>query len=118
MTTANPKVVQSLLQTARDEDVEVACNAIQSLASLGDRSIVPCLMQERDAVRAELNAGDRLVDASEARREMALTMGIISLLTPAECEALVERADEFEKYMVRRKFTVSSVEEFWGPLRS
>jgi len=118
MTAANPEVLQSLLRAVRDDDLQVACEAAQSLALLGDRSIVAHLIQEREAVRAELNAGDRLVDASEERREMALTMAIISLLTPAECETLLESGNEFENYMVRRKRTVASTEEFWGPLRS
>jgi hypothetical protein len=117
MTVANTEGLQSLLRAIRDEDLQAACEAAQSLALLGDRSIVPRLIEERAAVRAELNAGDCLVDASEGRREMALTMAIISLLTPAECETLLESGNEFEKYMVRRKRAVASTEEFWGPLQ-
>ncbi len=116
---ATPAVFHGLLGAIRDAEFSVAYEAVKSLALLGDRSVLPLLIEERQAVIAKEHPSDEFFDASAGSIEPALTMAIISLLTPTECEKILETGNQFEKDMVRRKHSVASTEEFWGePCRS
>ena len=110
------EILPALLQAVHDREFCVAYEAVRSLALLGDSSVVPRLIEERQAVIREWNTVDGFIDTSERSIEGALTMAIISLMSPDECNKLLQTGDDFEKYMVRRKYSVASTEEFWGPI--
>jgi HEAT repeat protein len=114
---ANPGALEALLRALRDEEFAVAYEASRSLALLGDRSVLPRLLAERQAAVAATNPREDLVDTSGRSVEPCLTQAIVSLLTPAECDALLEAGREDEKWFIRRRRSVASMEEFWGPLR-
>ena len=114
----NPEVVQSLLRVFREEQLWVVWEVAKAVARLGNRSVIPYLIQEEQACVDEFNNfnADRRFgyDASEEQRLMAVAQARIWLLTPAECESLLETASEFEKGLVHRKQRMVSLEEFWG----
>jgi hypothetical protein len=112
-----PEALESLLNATRDKVFAVAYEAARSLAILGDRSVLPRLIEARQAIVSEMHATGEFIDTSDRSVENALTMAIIALLSPQEAEKLAETGNEFEKYMVRRKASVSSIEEYWGPIQ-
>jgi hypothetical protein len=94
----------------------VVWEVAKAVALLGNRSVIPYLIQEEQACVDELNSfhADRRYDASEEQRLMAVAQARIWLLTPAECESLLETASEFEKGLVHRKQSMASLEKFWA----
>lgn len=76
-------------------------------------------MKERQTVVEDLNlnTSDSFVDSAERSIENALTMAIVSLSSPQQCAEMAATGNEFEKYLVRRRERVSSLDEFRGPIR-
>lgn len=111
-----PENFQALLTAVRDESFLVAGEAARSLARLGDPSVIPLLVEERQRLLASFTVTDRFVDTAERTVEPCLSMAIVWLLAPEKEDELLDQGTEFEKYMVRRKRKVVSLEEYWGPL--
>lgn len=111
-----PEIMEGLFRDLQADSLATVQTAAESLALTGDRSIIPRLIQVRQTVTDELEQGANLHrwDAAEERRIVALTMAIISLLTPAECETLLETGSELEKGLIRVKQNRGSVEKFWS----
>jgi hypothetical protein len=113
-----PHDLQALLAALRDESHVVAGESARLLAQLGDRSVMPHLIEERRTLLASFTVTERQVDTTSKTVEPCLTMAIVWLQTPEQDQELLTRGTDFEKWLVQRKRTAASLDEYWGPLRS
>jgi hypothetical protein len=112
------EIIDTLIHAVRDPDFAVAGEACRSLSLLGDRTIIPRLIEERSAAIAELKREGHVFHERDGDREMGLTIALICLSTEEECRELAKHGNAFERHFIARKLQGASTGELWGPLTS